>query len=77
MRAQQKGKSFFTNIIKHVGDLGYEWAYLPLEDGRRDWTWRMMAIIENDYRMIDDDQETAQLRLLLGEKKNLIIIFLA
>ena len=62
--ATKAGKSFFTtNIIKHVGDLGYEWAYLPLEDGRRDWTWRMMAIIENDYRMIDDDQETAQLRL--------------
>jgi len=58
------GKSFYTaNIIKHVHELGHEWAYLPLEDGRTDWMWRMMAIHEQDYRMIDDDQESAQLRL--------------
>lgn len=58
------GKSFYTaNIIKHVHELGHEWAYLPLEDNRTDWMWRMLAIHEEDYRMIDDDKDTATLRL--------------
>lgn len=57
------GKSFFMmNIIKKMHEEKVNWAYLPLEDSRRDWSWRMLAIIEEDYRMIDIDNYTAQLR---------------
>lgn len=58
------GKSFFTmNIIKNIADLGYDWAYLPLEDDRIAWGWRMLALMEQDYRMIDADQIGAKLRM--------------
>lgn len=57
------GKSFFTmNIIRHIAEKGYKWAYLPLEDDRKAWSWRMLALLANDYRMINSDQEGVQLR---------------
>lgn len=57
------GKSFFTmNIIKHVSELGYSWAYLPLEDDRKAWSWRMLSILEQNYYINDAAQEYAELR---------------
>lgn len=60
---QKAGKSFFTaNIIKHLQDNGHEWAYLPLEDTRTEWMWRMLAILSGDYRLIDKEQESVDIR---------------
>jgi hypothetical protein len=60
---QKAGKSFFVaNIIKHLEDAGETWAYLPLEDKRKEWMWRMLAIIDGDYRLIYKDKETVSLR---------------
>lgn len=60
---QKAGKSFFVaNIIKHLEDTGETWAYLPLEDKRKEWMWRMLAIIAGDYRLIYKDKETVSLR---------------
>lgn len=57
------GKSFFTmNIIRHIMALGYTWAYLPLEDDRKAWMWRMLSIIEQNYDINDNAQEYAQVR---------------
>lgn len=60
---QKAGKSFFVaNIIKHLQDNGHEWAYLPLEDTRTEWMWRMLAILSGDYRLIDKEQESVGIR---------------
>jgi len=57
------GKSFFTmNIIRHIAERGHSWAYLPLEDDRKAWSWRMLALLAEDYRMINADQEGVSLR---------------
>ena len=57
------GKSFFTmNIIRHICDMGHSFAYLPLEDNRKEWAWRMLALLQEDYRLIDKDQEGVKLR---------------
>jgi hypothetical protein len=60
---QKTGKSFFTmSIIRHINELGFEWAYLPLEDNRKEWAWRMLSILEEDYRLNEQSQECAGLR---------------
>lgn len=57
------GKSFFTmSIVKWIHDLGHDWAYLPLEDTRRDWAWRMLSIAKGNYNINHAAQETAQER---------------
>lgn len=54
------GKSFFVmNIIKSVQDMGLSWSYLPLEDDRKSWLWRMLAILDGNYAMTKFDQEGA------------------
>lgn len=63
------GKSFFAqNIVRHVNDLGFTWAYLPLEDSRTQWAWRQLAILAEDYKMIDVDQEGAEYRMAVYEE---------
>lgn len=57
------GKSFFTmSIVKWIHDLGHDWAYLPLEDTRRDWAWRMLSIAKGNYNINHAAQETAEER---------------
>ncbi|KKU53558.1 MAG: hypothetical protein UX75_C0036G0033 [Candidatus Moranbacteria bacterium GW2011_GWE2_47_10] len=58
--ATKVGKSLFSmNIVKHLHENAVPWAYLPLEDGKKEWTWRIMAILENDFTMVEDNPETA------------------
>lgn len=60
---EKTGKSYFTmGIIRHAHELGHSWNYLPLEDDREAWTLRMLAILEEDYRMTEIEQDTAYLR---------------
>ncbi|HQB81869.1 MAG TPA: AAA family ATPase [Candidatus Rifleibacterium sp.] len=57
------GKSFFTmTIIKRVHEMGFDWAYLPLEDDRKAWGWRMLSILEQDYSINDATKESAEKR---------------
>lgn len=64
------GKSYFTmSIIRHIQELGHSWAYLPLEDDRNDWILRMLAILEEDYKMTDADQEGADHRQQVAKKR--------
>lgn len=61
--AEKAGKSFLTmNIIKHAQEMGVSWAYLQLEDDVEAWTWRMLAILEQNYKMIDTGKETVMER---------------
>lgn len=58
--ATKVGKSFFSmNVVRHLHENAVEWAYLPLEDGKKEWTWRIMAILENDFTMVEDNPATA------------------
>lgn len=67
----KKGKSFFAqNIVKHVHELGYPWAYLPLEDRRQQWMWRQLAILQGDYQMIRTDQAGYNYRQAVYDKFN-------
>jgi KaiC/GvpD/RAD55 family RecA-like ATPase len=64
------GKSFFTmNIVRHIHELGHRWAYLPLEDDRKAWAWRMLSILEEDYRINDLTREMAKKRNEAIEKR--------
>jgi KaiC/GvpD/RAD55 family RecA-like ATPase len=74
----KSGKSYFTmNIIRDVHEAGYPWAYLPLEDDRESWGFRMLAILEQDYRMTDKDEEGARLRLnAFGRRRDEIDAYL-
>lgn len=64
------GKSYFTmSIIRQIHELGQTWAYLPLEDDRSDWMFRMLAILEEDYKMTDVDQEGADYRAQIAKKR--------
>lgn len=57
------GKSFFLNTIAmELEDQKIPWSYLPLEDTKQDFAWRCLAILENDYTMIDMDMEGAHKR---------------
>lgn len=61
--ASKVGKSFFAmNIVRSIHENGIKWAYLPLEDSKKDWTWRIMAILENNFSMVCDDKSSAELR---------------
>lgn len=52
------GKTFFTlNILLHAAELGVSWRYIVLEDTATALAWRILAHAENNYHMIDDDQE--------------------
>lgn len=52
------GKSFFA---AHMALAAHQacgsWLYLPLEDRRVDFQWRLLAILARDYKMIDEDEE--------------------
>lgn len=57
------GKSFFTaTIALAVHRAEVPWRYLPLEDRRTDFKWRLLAMLAGDYRMIEDDAEGAAWR---------------
>ncbi len=57
------GKSFFTaHIALAVHAAEVPWRYLPLEDRRTDFKWRLLAMLAGDYRMIEDDAEGAAWR---------------
>jgi hypothetical protein len=57
--AEKAGKSFLTmNIIQHIHEMGVSWSYLQLEDDVEAWGWRMLAILEKSYSMIDTSSET-------------------
>lgn len=59
----KSGKSYLAmNIIAHMEAGGHTWKYLPLEDTRNDWMFRMLAIQYDDYVYTDDKQETAHIR---------------
>ena len=61
--AEKAGKSFLTmNIIEHAHKRGISWSYLQLEDDVEAWGWRMLAILEKDYKMISVDKETVSIR---------------
>lgn len=63
---QNTGKSFFCTLIAlAVHRMGETWRYLPLEDNRTDFMRRILAILSESYRIIDDDQSAAKWR---GEK---------
>jgi KaiC/GvpD/RAD55 family RecA-like ATPase len=57
------GKSFFTaHVARAVHSAEVPWKYLPLEDRRTDFKWRLLAMLAGDYRMIEDDAEGAAWR---------------
>lgn len=57
------GKSYLLlNMALHCHRLGVPWRYLPLEDAWKDFGFRVLACIENNYDMTDDVPETANLR---------------
>lgn len=61
--AEKAGKSFLTmNMIEHAHKKGISWSYLQLEDDVEAWGWRMLAILEKDYQMINVDKETVSAR---------------
>ena len=64
------GKSYFTQtIIRSIHETGVPWAYLPLEDDKNDWMFRMLAILEEDYRLIEVDEEGAEFRTNIVRKR--------
>ena len=57
------GKSYFImNLISAIHQQGVSWRYLPLEDDRSQWCWRMLAIIEGNYNITSTKQEYGDLR---------------
>jgi len=57
--AEKAGKSYLTmNVIEHAHKMGVTWSYLQLEDDVEAWTWRMLAILEKDYRMTSVEKDT-------------------
>ena len=59
----KSGKSYLMqNLIDHVHNQGHSWSYLPLEDSREAWLWRMLAIKEGDYRITQIDADGVAFR---------------
>ena len=57
------GKSYFImNLICGIHSQGITWKYLPLEDDRKQWGWRMLAILEGNYAVTSTKQEDAEIR---------------
>lgn len=57
------GKSFFLlQMVLHLHNQNIQWAYLPLEDTRKEFAFRVLACLDNDYRHIGDSPDTAQYR---------------
>jgi KaiC/GvpD/RAD55 family RecA-like ATPase len=57
------GKSFFLmNMAIDCQDAGVPWFYIPLEDDWNDFAFRVLACLESDYDMTDDDVEGADRR---------------
>lgn len=57
------GKSFFLMALAiNLHENGHTWCYLPLEDSRKEFAARALAVIENDYKLISDTQDTADYR---------------
>lgn len=60
---EKAGKTYFAmNLVLNLFDQGHEFKYLPLEDDRKSWLWRAMAIKTNNYILTQDDQETVPFR---------------
>lgn len=59
------GKSYLImNLIRDIQWKDLPWSYLPLEDDRRQWAWRMLAILEGDYSMTSTHPGDAERRAL-------------
>lgn len=59
----KSGKSYLAmNIVADLESRGIPWKYLPLEDDRKAWAWRYLAIMAGDYRATDKDQDGAEHR---------------
>ncbi|MGO8705032.1 MAG: AAA family ATPase [Candidatus Brocadiia bacterium] len=57
------GKTFFNaHIALAVQAAEVPWRFLPLEDRKVDFFWRLLAILAGDYRMIEDGAEGAAWR---------------
>lgn len=57
------GKSVFViEIALSVHRAEVPWAYLPLEDRKADLQRRFLAVLQHDWRIIDDDQDGAAWR---------------
>ena len=57
------GKSFFAaTIAMGVHDAGADWRYLPLEDGRQEFAWRVLAMHARTFRCIDIDADGVAVR---------------
>ncbi len=63
------GKSYFVmSLVEFLETRGIPWKYLPLEDDRQAWMWRMLAILAGDYSMTDKDEDGAVHRETMKEK---------
>ncbi len=68
------GKSYFImNLIASIHQQGIAWRYLPLEDDRAQWCWRMLAIIEGDYNITSTKQEFGAIRRQAIERSGNIL----
>lgn len=57
------GKSFFVlTIARAIHAAGYDWRYLPLEGQKQELVFRLLAMLEGTYRMIDTEQITIEER---------------
>ena len=57
------GKSFLTmHVALAVAAAKETWRYLPLEDSKVDFQWRLLAIMDRDYTCIDESKATAYTR---------------
>lgn len=51
------GKSYLAiNISIDLDRQNFSWKYLPLEDSREDFKWRLLAVLADDYQATDIDQ---------------------
>lgn len=63
------GKSYFMmELVEFLENKGVPWRYLPLEDDRQAWMWRMLALRTRDYRMTDKDEEGAYHRKAMKDQ---------
>jgi len=58
------GKSYFAiNICDDLEKQEIPWKYLPLEDSREDFKWRILALAAEDYQATDIDKDGVMARL--------------
>jgi len=57
---QGTGKTFFILLCAMaIHGTGKPWKYLPLEDSKQDYLVRLLAMLTQTYRMIDEDVDGA------------------